>query len=80
MTGAVDHRTLPVPDGLAGERVDAAMAQMFGLSVASVRGTRDPSRRIPRKANTRMSAAATLMHMSATLKIGQWGSIRKSIT
>ena len=28
----LDHRTLPVPDGLAGERVDAAMAQMFGLS------------------------------------------------
>jgi 23S rRNA pseudouridine1911/1915/1917 synthase len=27
-----DHRTLPVPDGMAGERVDAAMAQMFGLS------------------------------------------------
>lgn len=27
-----DHRTLTVPDGLAGERVDAAMAQMFGLS------------------------------------------------
>jgi 23S rRNA pseudouridine1911/1915/1917 synthase len=27
-----DHRTLSVPDGLAGERVDAAMAQMFGLS------------------------------------------------
>ena len=27
-----DHRILPVPDGLAGERVDAAMAQMFGLS------------------------------------------------
>jgi 23S rRNA pseudouridine1911/1915/1917 synthase len=27
-----DHRTLMVPDGLAGERVDAAMAQMFGLS------------------------------------------------
>jgi 23S rRNA pseudouridine1911/1915/1917 synthase len=27
-----DHRTLPVPDGLAGERVDAAMARMFGLS------------------------------------------------
>jgi 23S rRNA pseudouridine1911/1915/1917 synthase len=27
-----DHRTLAVPDGLAGERVDAAMAQMFGLS------------------------------------------------
>ncbi len=32
MTQGVDHRTLPVPDGLAGERVDAAMAQMFGLS------------------------------------------------
>ncbi len=29
---SADHRTLPVPDGLAGERVDAAMAQMFGLS------------------------------------------------
>lgn len=27
-----DHRSLPVPDGLAGERVDAALAQMFGLS------------------------------------------------
>jgi 23S rRNA pseudouridine1911/1915/1917 synthase len=29
---AADHRVLPVPDGLAGERVDAAMAKMFGLS------------------------------------------------
>jgi 23S rRNA pseudouridine1911/1915/1917 synthase len=28
----VDHRTLPVPEGLDGERVDAALAQMFGLS------------------------------------------------
>lgn len=28
----VEHRCLHVPDGLAGERVDAAMAQMFGLS------------------------------------------------
>ncbi|WP_281289823.1 RluA family pseudouridine synthase [Nocardioides rubriscoriae] len=27
-----DHRSLPVPDSLAGERVDSAMAQMFGLS------------------------------------------------
>jgi len=27
-----DFRSLPVPDGLAGERVDSAMAQMFGLS------------------------------------------------
>jgi 23S rRNA pseudouridine1911/1915/1917 synthase len=27
-----DHRVLSVPDGLAGERVDAAMARMFGLS------------------------------------------------
>ena len=27
-----EHRVLPVPDGLAGERVDAAMARMFGLS------------------------------------------------
>ena len=33
VTGAhADHRVLPVPDGLAGERVDAAMARMFGLS------------------------------------------------
>ena len=32
VTQSADHRTLPVPDGLAGERVDAAMAQMFGLS------------------------------------------------
>ena len=27
-----EHRTLPVPDGLEGERVDAALARMFGLS------------------------------------------------
>ncbi|MEO5665755.1 MAG: RluA family pseudouridine synthase [Nocardioides sp.] len=27
-----DHRTVLVPEGLAGERVDAAMARMFGLS------------------------------------------------
>jgi len=27
-----DYRSLQVPDGLAGERVDAAMARMFGLS------------------------------------------------
>ncbi len=32
MTQAADHRVLPVPDGLAGERVDAALARMFGLS------------------------------------------------
>ena len=29
---AVDRRTVSVPDGLAGERVDAAIARMFGLS------------------------------------------------
>jgi 23S rRNA pseudouridine1911/1915/1917 synthase len=28
----VDRRSLPVPDSLAGERVDAAMSRMFGLS------------------------------------------------
>ena len=27
-----EHRSLPVPESLAGERVDSAMAQMFGLS------------------------------------------------
>lgn len=27
-----DHRTVPVPDGLAGERVDVGLARMFGLS------------------------------------------------
>ncbi|MDQ1619215.1 MAG: rRNA synthase [Actinomycetota bacterium] len=27
-----DHRTLPVPDGLAGERLDAALARLFGFS------------------------------------------------
>jgi 23S rRNA pseudouridine1911/1915/1917 synthase len=29
---STEHRSLPVPDSLAGERVDAAMAKMFGLS------------------------------------------------
>lgn len=28
----VEHRTVSVPDGLAGERVDAALARMFGIS------------------------------------------------
>jgi 23S rRNA pseudouridine1911/1915/1917 synthase len=28
----VERRTVTVPDGLAGERVDAALARMFGLS------------------------------------------------
>ena len=28
----VEHRTLTVPEGLAGERVDAALARLFGLS------------------------------------------------
>lgn len=28
----VDHRTLPVPDSLEGERVDVALAQLFGVS------------------------------------------------
>jgi 23S rRNA pseudouridine1911/1915/1917 synthase len=32
VTQSADHRTLSVPDGLAGERVDAAMARMFGVS------------------------------------------------
>jgi len=27
-----EHRSLPVPDGLEGERLDAALARMFGLS------------------------------------------------
>ena len=29
---APDERTLLVPDGLEGERVDAALARLFGLS------------------------------------------------
>ena len=32
MSSYEDHRTVFVPEGLAGERVDAAMARMFGLS------------------------------------------------
>ena len=32
MSSAADHRILPVPEGLDGERVDAAMARLFGLS------------------------------------------------
>lgn len=32
MTGQADHRVLSVPEGLAGERVDAAMARLFGFS------------------------------------------------
>ena len=32
MSNFCDHRTVLVPEGLAGERVDAAMARMFGLS------------------------------------------------
>jgi 23S rRNA pseudouridine1911/1915/1917 synthase len=32
VTAAADHRILHVPEGLDGERVDAAMARLFGLS------------------------------------------------
>ena len=32
MTTRAEQRTVFVPDGLAGERVDAAMARMFGFS------------------------------------------------
>ncbi|MGL5808958.1 MAG: RluA family pseudouridine synthase [Nocardioides sp.] len=32
MTAEADHRTLFVPEGLEGERVDVAMARLFGLS------------------------------------------------
>jgi 23S rRNA pseudouridine1911/1915/1917 synthase len=31
-TGSSEHRTVTVPDGLAGERLDAALARMFGFS------------------------------------------------
>ena len=34
MTAAQDQRHVPVPDGLDGERLDAALARMFGLSRA----------------------------------------------
>ncbi len=32
MTTHAEQRTVFVPDGLSGERVDAAMARMFGFS------------------------------------------------
>jgi len=32
MTTSSEHRVLPVPEGLAGERVDAALARLFGIS------------------------------------------------
>ncbi|MFC6285619.1 RluA family pseudouridine synthase [Nocardioides sp. GCM10027113] len=32
MTRTADHRVLPVPEGLAGERIDAALARLFGFS------------------------------------------------
>ncbi len=32
MSGTADHRVLTVPEGMAGERVDAVMARLFGLS------------------------------------------------
>jgi 23S rRNA pseudouridine1911/1915/1917 synthase len=32
MSSAATHRALPVPEGLSGERLDAAMARLFGLS------------------------------------------------
>ena len=32
MTGSPEQRVVTVPDGLAGERLDAALARMFGVS------------------------------------------------
>ena len=31
-SGGSEYRTLTVPDGLAGERLDAALARLFGFS------------------------------------------------
>ena len=42
--------------------------------------SRVPSSATPRKVCRMIRPAATLMQMSATLKTGQWGSIRKSTT
>jgi 23S rRNA pseudouridine1911/1915/1917 synthase len=38
VSGEGDRRTVPVPEGLDGERVDAALARMFGLSRARAAG------------------------------------------
>src|SRR4029079_10264835 len=32
VTSQADHRVLTIPEAMAGERVDAAMARLFGLS------------------------------------------------
>ena len=79
------------PEELGDRGVDALAGQRLGHLEAAVVGalshrrarrsrTRDPSSLMPRNAWMRISPAATLMHMSATLKIGQCGSIRKSMT
>ena len=31
-----DFRSLPVPEGLAGMRVDAALAKLFGISLSLI--------------------------------------------
>ena len=75
------RRAPRAPAGCGGRR-QARVDSARGLAAAVLERAvaRVPSSRTPRKTWIRISAAATLMQMSATLKTGQWGSIRKSTT
>ena len=63
MTGA-DHRSLPVPDGLDGMRLDQAIARLFGLSRTSAAALVDEGAALldgtPRQKSEKVSAGAWL--------------------
>ena len=76
---AASTRSPASPSGTGRVRWSACVTSRMHPVVRAARG-RDPSSRIPRNACTRIITAATSMQMSATLKIGQCGSSRKSTT
>jgi 23S rRNA pseudouridine1911/1915/1917 synthase len=58
-----DHRSLPVPDGLEGERLDAALARLFGLS-------RTKAAELVEQGHVRLDGAAAVK--SARVSSGAW--------
>ncbi len=72
----IGHGAVVVPPVAAGgaSRDRRTHCAAGGSSPVRRGWVRVPSRATPRAACTMMNTAATLMHMSATLKIGQWGS------
>ena len=75
------RRGRPGPAGSGGRRWSRVVLRVVSVSRRlGASPWRVPSIRMPRKTWSRIRPAPTLIEMSATLKIGQFGSWRKSMT